>query len=160
MSHVTRHFLVGWHNTRASCVKKLFLVELSQPCSSVVRASAWKAQRCRVWFLAWAHPFCLNMVIHCTRNDHWKGCGEELMTKHACLAAPLPLPQTGQPSSILSSENSTMILLSTWSIFFAGWVKGVILRGGWGRVGGPLGLSKITLNSLNEPSFWNVCWDI
>ena len=44
------------------------------------------------------------------------------MTKHACLAAPLPLPQTGQPSSILSSENSTMILLSTWSIFF-GWVS-------------------------------------
>ena len=32
-------------DTRASCVKKLFLVELSQPRS-------------------------LNMVIHCTKNDH------------------------------------------------------------------------------------------
>ena len=59
-----------------SCVKIFLLVELSQPRSSVVRASAQKAERCLVQFLAWAHPFRLNMVIHCTRNDHWKGCGQ------------------------------------------------------------------------------------
>ena len=59
-----------------SCVKKLFLVELSQPRSSVVRASAWKAERCQVQFLARAHPFRLDMIIHCTRNDHWKGHGQ------------------------------------------------------------------------------------
>ena len=54
MTIVLKAYSVGWRNGRAICVKvkKLFLVELSQLCSSVVRESAQKAERC------------------CNRNDH------------------------------------------------------------------------------------------
>ena len=67
------------------CVKKFLHVELSQPCSSVVRASA--------------------RTVHCTKNGPWKGRGSHLNIL-AWLVQPLPktLPQIGQSSSNLFRE--------------------------------------------------------
>ena len=63
------------NSTDTSCVTKFLLVESSQPCSSVVRASAWKSERGSwVRYPGWANTFCLDMILHCTRRSHWKVC--------------------------------------------------------------------------------------
>ena len=99
----------------------------------------------------WLEWFRLNMTVHCTKKSHWKGCGwlaRKTSNTLAWLVRFLPLPQTGQSSSILFGEKPP-------------WVKFASDRTSWDaslQQNGGAGIGDREFYFYFSPLAWSWTW--